>query len=188
MQTLPARANRRHPKTAADAFFLTVFDRRSDCRKAPAVRWRATSNVWADCSIVFHPHGGLVDGRSVSLPRGTFEPSPGCGALFLLRGAEPACKKQTAAPAPPRLYLPQAAARLRSHPPTEVTPRLRRRPLTGALNHKLLLLGAGCAAAARVQPNHSGIVGRRRNSRKFRAPTGGGPAGPGEPLWAVGWD
>ncbi len=42
---------------------------------------------------------------------------PGCGALFLLRGTGPACKKQTAAPAPPRLFLPQAAARLRSPPP-----------------------------------------------------------------------
>ena len=42
---------------------------------------------------------------------------PGCGALFLLRAAERPCKKQTAAPAPPRLYLPQAAARLRSPPP-----------------------------------------------------------------------
>ena len=41
---------------------------------------------------------------------------PGCGALFLLRGSRPACKKQTAAPAPPRLFLPQAAARLRSPP------------------------------------------------------------------------
>ncbi len=39
---------------------------------------------------------------------------PGCGALFLLRGTGPACKKQTAAPAPPRLFLPQAAAQLRS--------------------------------------------------------------------------
>ena len=42
---------------------------------------------------------------------------PGCGALLLLRGAAPACKKQTAAPAPPRLFLPQAAARL-SCPPS----------------------------------------------------------------------
>ena len=137
MRALPARANHRQSKTAADAFFLTVFDRRSDCRKAPAVRRRVTANVWADFYIAFHSHGGFGAGRFVSLPGGTFEPSPGCGALFLLRGAEPACKKQTAAPAPPRLYLPQAAARLRSHPPTEVTPGLRPRPLTGALNHRL---------------------------------------------------
>ena len=38
----------------------------------------------------------------------------GCGALFLLRGTRPACKKQTAAPAPLRLFLPQAAPQLRS--------------------------------------------------------------------------
>ena len=40
--------------------------------------------------------------------------SLGCGALFLLRGTQPACKKQTAAPAPLRLFLPQAAPQLRS--------------------------------------------------------------------------
>ena len=47
---------------------------------------------------------------------------PGCGALFLLRGAAPACKKQTAAPAPLRLFLPQAAPQLRSPPPIAVPP------------------------------------------------------------------
>ena len=31
-----------------------------------------------------------------------------------------------------------------ARPPADVPPRLRRRPLTGALNQKLLLLGAGC--------------------------------------------
>ena len=36
------------------------------------------------------------------------------------------------------LHLPQAALRLRSHPPTEVTPGLRPRPLTGALCLQLL--------------------------------------------------
>ncbi len=118
--TLPARANHRQSKTAADAFFLTVFDRRSDCRKAPAVRWRVTSNVWAGFCIAFTPHGGLVAKNFAALPGGTFEPT---------------------------------------HPPTEVTPGLRPRPLTGALNHKLLLLGeedgkgqlppkGGCRAAA----------------------------------------
>ena len=50
-----------------------------------------------------------------------------------------------------------------THPPTEVTPALRARPLTGALNHKLLLLGdgdgkgqlppkGGCRAAAGGTP------------------------------------
>ena len=39
---------------------------------------------------------------------------PGCGALFLLRAAQRPRKMQTAAPAPPRLFLPQAAPRLRS--------------------------------------------------------------------------
>ena len=39
---------------------------------------------------------------------------PGCGALFLLRATGGACKKQTAAPAPLRLFLPQAAPQLRS--------------------------------------------------------------------------
>ena len=38
----------------------------------------------------------------------------GCGALFLLRPSLRACKKQTAAPAPLRLFLPQAAPQLRS--------------------------------------------------------------------------
>ena len=75
---------------------------------------------------------------------------PGCGALFLLRAAEAPLQKQTAAPAPPRLFLPQAAARLRSPPPLAVPPRLRRRPHTGALNHRLLLLFAGCTAAAKI--------------------------------------
>ena len=37
-----------------------------------------------------------------------------------------------------RIYTPTL-------PPTEVTPALRARPLTGALNHKLFLLGEGCA-------------------------------------------
>ena len=40
--------------------------------------------------------------------------SLGCGALFLLRGTQPACKKQTAAPAPLRLFRPQDAPQLRS--------------------------------------------------------------------------
>ena len=42
------------------------------------------------------------------------------------------------------LHLPQAALRLRSHPPIEAPPWLRHRPHTGALNHRLLLLVAGC--------------------------------------------
>ena len=42
------------------------------------------------------------------------------------------------------LHLPQAALRLHSHPPTEAPPWLRHRPHTGALNHRLLLLVAGC--------------------------------------------
>ena len=43
----------------------------------------------------------------------------GCGALFLLHPSQRACKKQTAAPAPLRLLLPQAAPQLRSpwYPP-----------------------------------------------------------------------
>ena len=92
-----AHWNHQHTKTAADAFFLTVFDRRSDCRKAPAVRWRVTSNVWAGCCIAFTPHGGCLCENFAVLPGGTFEPT---------------------------------------HPPTEVTPGLRPRPLTGALNLK----------------------------------------------------
>ena len=46
------------------------------------------------------------------IPQGS---PPGCGALFLLRPAPRACKKQTAAPAPPRLFRPQDAPRLRGH-------------------------------------------------------------------------
>ena len=38
----------------------------------------------------------------------------GCGTLFLLRGSPPACKKQTAAPAPLRLSRPLDAPQLRS--------------------------------------------------------------------------
>ena len=45
-------------------------------------------------------------------------------------------------PAPLRLFLPQAAPQLRSPPPTAVAPALRARPLTGALNHRLLPLFA----------------------------------------------
>ena len=132
-------------------------------------------------------------------------------------------QKQTAAPAPLRLFLPQAAPQLRSpathsgapaacggapllggsepitapsafhsdgelicrelcrsavgtfeptHPPTEVTPGLRPRPLTGALHHKLLLLFAGCTAAAKHQPktaakplNEGAAIGQRAPHR-----------------------
>ena len=42
--------------------------------------------------------------------------APGCGSLLLRRGSSLACKRQTAAPAPARLFLPQAAPRLRSQP------------------------------------------------------------------------
>jgi len=38
----------------------------------------------------------------------------GCGALFLLRPSLRACKKQTAAPAPLRLFRPLDAPQLRS--------------------------------------------------------------------------
>ena len=46
-----------------------------------------------------------------------------------------------AAPAPPRLFLPQAAARLRSPPPADVPLQpAAAPPCWGALNHRLLLL------------------------------------------------
>ena len=48
------------------------------------------------------PHGGWGSGSFAALFGGVFLPSPGCGALLLRRGTWPACKKQTAAPAPPR--------------------------------------------------------------------------------------
>ena len=41
-------------------------------------------------------------------------PFPGCGTLFLLRGRQPACKKQTAAPALLRLFRPLDAPQLRT--------------------------------------------------------------------------
>ena len=40
--------------------------------------------------------------------------APGCGALLLLRASPRPRKRQTAAPAPPRLFRPLDAARLRS--------------------------------------------------------------------------
>ena len=141
MRALPARANHKQSKTAADAFFLTVFDRRSDCRKAPAVRWRMTSNVWADFYIAFHSHGGFADGKFAALPGGIFEPT---------------------------------------HPPTEVTPGLRPRPLTGALNFSLLPLWL---AVPQLQgPRSINPGGAVFGSEPHR----GGPAGPGAPLWAGG--
>ena len=80
-------------------------------------------------------------------------------------------QKADRCPCSASLHLPQAALRLRSHLPTAVTPRLHRRPLTGALNQKLLLLGKG-------------------EAKSSEPPYGGGPAGPGEPLkgWRVGLD
>ena len=42
--------------------------------------------------------------------------APGCGALLLLRASPRPRKRQTAAPAPPRLFRPLDAARLRSQP------------------------------------------------------------------------
>src|SRR5699024_6973945 len=47
---------------------------------------------------------------------------PGCGALLLLRASPRPRKRQTAAPAPLRLFLPQAAPQLRSPPPIAVPP------------------------------------------------------------------
>ena len=52
MQTLPARANRRHPKTAADAFFLTVFDRCSDSR--PVVAGRSHGTSWGLRKLLYN--------------------------------------------------------------------------------------------------------------------------------------
>ena len=69
-------------------------------------------------------------------------------------------QKADRCPCSASLHLPQAALRLRSLPPTAVTPRLHRRPLTGALNQKLLLLGKG-------------------EAKSSEPPYGGGPAGPG---------
>ena len=57
--------------------------------------------------------------------------APGCGTLLLLRASQRSRKRQTAAPAPPRLFLPQAAPRLRSQRrlPVSSTGRSRRRCL-----------------------------------------------------------
>src|SRR5699024_10412574 len=43
-----------------------------------------------------------------------FLPPGGCGSLLLLRPSQRACKRQTAAPAPLRLFRPQDAPQLRS--------------------------------------------------------------------------
>ena len=61
---------------------------------------------------------------------------PGCGALLLLRASPRPRKRQTAAPAPLRLFLPLAAPQLRSPPPIcrpfNVSPGLRARPRGGS--------------------------------------------------------
>ena len=96
-------------------------------------------------------------------------------------------QKQTAAPAPLRLFLPQAAPQLRSHPPTAVTPSLRLRPLAGALNRKLLPPNPCCADPGGGSPrprepfSSIGIVSvisalqrkSRRSSFRPRAPVWG---------------
>ena len=91
---------------------------------APGTAW-TISRIYVCCGIYLRssrpfridvspvPGGGFGDFIFDRIP-------PGCGALFLQRAAAGACKKQTAAPAPPRLFLPQAAARLRSPPPIAV--------------------------------------------------------------------
>ena len=123
---------------------------------------------------------------------------PGCGALFLQRGAGPACKKQTAfllrladfCGAPRRVLAKTGALRqarlaasstgrasaclplLRfgcfcrrqrlscaAHHPFNVTPALRARPLTGALNQRLLLLGAGCLQPQKPLPESCATAG-----------------------------
>ena len=77
------------------------------------------------------PHGGADAGRLTPLPEGFRFPSELRFPVFAARDG--AClQKQTAAPAPPRLFLPQAAARLRSHPPSSGVPlSLRDIPLPG---------------------------------------------------------
>ena len=65
--TLPGPCKPPTAYNGGRCIFLTAFDRRSDCRKAPAVRWRVTANVWAGFCIAFTPHGGCAAGRFVAL-------------------------------------------------------------------------------------------------------------------------
>ena len=118
---------------------------------------------------------------------------PGCGALFLRRATAGACKKQTAAPAPLRLNLPQAAAQLRSPPPAAVPLRPAAAPPCGGAR---LLAGVPSsfwlcrrfqaqAGAAAAQP------APRRSSLWFIPPEGGMPrSGRGDTLkgWGEGID
>ena len=72
---------------------------------APGGRWdclRRAPRPAGSFSRTATPHGGWGSGSFAALFGGVFLPSPGCGALLLRRGTWPACKKQTAAPAPPR--------------------------------------------------------------------------------------
>ena len=59
--------------------------------------------------------------RAATRPCENWSAAPDCGALLLLRTSSRPCKRQTAAPAPPRLFLPQAAPRLRSQPQLPVS-------------------------------------------------------------------
>ena len=83
------------------------------------MRDRAKSYFWKSTQTPERPETGALLFWLVAPLGPVFGPlrrlrRHGCGALFLLRPSLRACKKQTAAPAPLRLFLPQAAPQLRS--------------------------------------------------------------------------
>ena len=94
--------------------FVKMYSRGEFCAAAAPFLWKMPGKnreyfltIQARLIAPLGPEGQGGGFDSPSLP-------PGCGALFLLRAAQRPRKKQTAAPAPPRLFLPQAAPRLRS--------------------------------------------------------------------------
>ena len=83
------------------------------------MRDRAKSYFWKSTQTPERPETGALLFWLVAPLGPVFGPlrrlrRHGCGALFLLRPSLRACKKQTVAPAPLRLFLPQAAPQLRS--------------------------------------------------------------------------
>ena len=114
---------------------------------------------------------------------------PGCGALFLRRATAGACKKQTAAPAPPRLNLPQAAARLRSPPPFIGSPAAAPPPPYGGSVPGTASLSGRPAETVR-QAGQVRLLCSLQIEGIVRGPeplSRGAAAGRGLPLWAGGW-
>src|SRR5699024_6536730 len=75
---------------------------------APAMAGRGAPPAWRkSATLQGEPISACCAGQK-------FLPPGGCGSLLLLRPSQRACKRQTAAPAPLRLFRPQDAPQLRS--------------------------------------------------------------------------